>query len=190
MPAQKKTLATLRRHFALRPDIPRRATRRTRLAGTVTALFVFMARYSFLIGGLWGGIQTGGRGFLVGTCAGAMFGFLIRRSLRLRRHDLKHGFFVRMKERGNGDHAGFLEYLIERLHGDRFDARTCRILSGFYLEMQRDLQSCSAVAERRQAREKLDQKVSAILDSPGEPETRETASDSAVSDSAPEYTAV
>src|ERR1700755_2866185 len=86
------------RYLTLLPSIPWRASARGKIAGSLFAALLILARLSFLIGALAGGFQ-GAKGFVLGSAAGGILGFWIKHSLGIRGRDLTYGFFIRMGQR-------------------------------------------------------------------------------------------
>jgi hypothetical protein len=158
-----RKFVALSRYLTFLPEISRPQSFRQRIADGLFAFFVLLARFGFVIGGVIGCFVDTQNSFLPGLLAGAVAGFLIRRSLGLRGRNLTHGFFVRMLERGNGNSSKLLESLIERVRGDDFTPRQCRVATSAYAEAQRELQSCPSDDERRTILEELDRKVTAAL---------------------------
>jgi hypothetical protein len=156
----------LSRYFTLRPPGLRPRTRRNRLADGLFELFLLLSRCTVVAGAILGGAYTQTRSFkwsAIGLIVGWAVGFWIRFSLGMRSLDLKHGFYVRLLERGNGSRTKLLEYLVEKLRGNEFSASQCRIAAGAYAELQRQLRVCISPAERYRLTEGFEQKVMMTL---------------------------
>lgn len=148
---------------SLLPDTPSPPTWRGKVADGAFVLFLLIARCSFVIGAVVGGLLSDFLGVLIGMASGWIIGVWTRWSLGLRRRGLTHGFVVRMLERGDNDRPKLLESLVETLRGHRLSAKQCRVIAAAYGVATRRLQSCDALPERAAILQERDGKVLAAV---------------------------
>lgn len=144
-------------------DVPRPRSFRARVAEVVFLVLLILSRDGFVPAGVLGCIYFGSNGLILGPPAVWLAGLLVQRSMGLRGRDLRHGFFVRMLERGNGQPPGILERLIERLRGDELTLAKCHLVAGAYGLAKQQLQTVGTEKERQRIHAELDRKVLEIL---------------------------
>lgn len=157
--AEEYPVAPRRTRTSLLPDAPSLPTFRGKVADGAFVLFLLIARFSFVIGAVVGGLLSGFLGVLIGLASGWIVGVWTRWSLGLRRRGLTHGFVVRMLERGDNDRPKLLESVVEMLRGHRLSAKQCRFIAAAYAEATRRLQTCESPADRAEILQERDRKV-------------------------------
>ncbi len=130
------------------PNILGPSSFRGKVADVLFILLQFLSWTAFVPGFVIGSAYHGLVGFICGLVAGGAIGFWMHRSLGLRGRDATRGFFMRMAERGAGDHPRLLESLIETLRGEKLAMLQCRHIADTHADVSRRLQGCDSPMER------------------------------------------
>jgi len=159
--------AAFARYFSQLPSVPRPRSLRSRFADGTFIIFVQLSRCAFILGGIVGascaGTKTKVKCVILGLVIGAIAGFWIRRSLALRGRNPTSGFYLRMRERGDGDSPKLLESLLEWIRGAKPTALRCRNVTAAYAAAQRELQTCFSAAERARILSQLHAQTNAMF---------------------------
>jgi len=109
------------------PRLPRRLTKRERIANHVF-LWIQLGRLLLPVGfGWFGAVRFGAWGAAAGGAAGLVACLWMRRSAGVRRdRPGRPGWYVRIRERADGDPRGVIEWFLETLRGNALTLDRCR----------------------------------------------------------------
>lgn len=144
------------------PRVPRRITRREKIADNLYLNLQILSRLLFIILGLAGYYFYSWLGLLISIVVGIIIGIWMRRSMGIRGSDGFAGFYIRMHERANGSRPGLLEWVIEKIRGNEFTQAKCQAIYREYEEAMEKLQHCLLPDQKEQVFIDLDKKIKEI----------------------------
>lgn len=142
-------------------SMPRRFTRRERLADAVYLHLQFTSRLAPLVGAGVGYSYAGFWGALMGVVAGGLFGLWMRHSMGGRTRDPRT-YYARMAERAHGSRRRALEWVIEEIRGNVFTREKCRALAEAYRDFHRRASVATSREELRVLVDEIDRKTKEI----------------------------
>lgn len=143
-------------------NMPRRLSRRERLADHLFRYLQITAHFGFIAGAIIGYAAGGWRVSLAAVIGCLVLGILMRRSLGLRGRDPCLGFYQRMRERAAGSRPGLLEWTIESLRGNKFTRAKCEAITRAYNIARADLRVAKSPRQQDAILARLDSETKRI----------------------------